>query len=296
MSLILSGTDGLSDVDGTAATPAIRGTDANTGIFFPAADTIAFAEGGAECARFDSSGNFGVGTTTVSNPNGFSKAANFVGGASGTGGYGIYLGNTLNLGIIGYFNSDMSVTNNASGAITFNINSAERMRINAGAPILCVAGGSTTATGTGIAFPATQSASSDANTLDDYEEGSWTPVINFGGAAGITTYSAQNGKYTKIGNLVTVTCYISISAKSAATGNASLVGLPFSTSTSASYQTSYIYMSANSITGAPMTFMSPGATLVNLGQTNGSTGFVDLTNTNFSNGGDFIFQTSYLAS
>ena len=63
MSLILSGTDGLSDVDGTAATPAIRGTDANTGIFFPAADTIAFAEGGAECARFDSAGNLGLGVT-----------------------------------------------------------------------------------------------------------------------------------------------------------------------------------------------------------------------------------------
>jgi len=64
MSLILSGTDGLSDVDGTAATPAIRGTDANTGIFFPAADTIAFAEGGAEVARFDSSGNLGIGTAS----------------------------------------------------------------------------------------------------------------------------------------------------------------------------------------------------------------------------------------
>jgi hypothetical protein len=64
MSLILSGTDGLSDVDGSAATPAIRGTDANTGIFFPAADTIAFAEGGVEAARFDSSGNFGLGTTS----------------------------------------------------------------------------------------------------------------------------------------------------------------------------------------------------------------------------------------
>jgi len=63
MSLILSGTDGLSDVDGSAATPAIRGTDANTGIFFPAADTIGFSEGGAEVARFDSSGNFGLGVT-----------------------------------------------------------------------------------------------------------------------------------------------------------------------------------------------------------------------------------------
>jgi hypothetical protein len=64
MSLILDGTNGLSDVDGTAATPAIRGTDANTGIFFPAADTIAFSEGGAEVARFDSSGNLGLGTSS----------------------------------------------------------------------------------------------------------------------------------------------------------------------------------------------------------------------------------------
>jgi len=47
---------------GTAALPAITTTgDTNTGIFFPAADTIAFAEGGAEVARFDSSGNFGLG-------------------------------------------------------------------------------------------------------------------------------------------------------------------------------------------------------------------------------------------
>jgi hypothetical protein len=56
MSLILSGTDGLSDVDGSAATPAIRGTDANTGMFFPAADTIAFSEGGVESMRLNSSG------------------------------------------------------------------------------------------------------------------------------------------------------------------------------------------------------------------------------------------------
>jgi hypothetical protein len=64
MSLILDGTNGLSDVDGSASTPAIKGTDTNTGIFFPATDTIAFAESGAEVARFDSSGNLLVGTTT----------------------------------------------------------------------------------------------------------------------------------------------------------------------------------------------------------------------------------------
>jgi hypothetical protein len=64
MTLILSGTNGLSDVDGTAATPAVRGTDANTGMFFPAADTIAFAEGGTEVMRIDSIGNVGIGTST----------------------------------------------------------------------------------------------------------------------------------------------------------------------------------------------------------------------------------------
>ena len=68
MSLILSGTDGLSDVDGSAATPAIRGTDANTGIFFPAADTIAFAEGGVEAMRIDSSGRVGIGLTSYNLP------------------------------------------------------------------------------------------------------------------------------------------------------------------------------------------------------------------------------------
>lgn len=57
MTLLLSGTTGVSDVDGSASTPAIRGTDTNTGIFFPSADTIAFAEGGTEVMRIDSSGH-----------------------------------------------------------------------------------------------------------------------------------------------------------------------------------------------------------------------------------------------
>ena len=64
MTVIISGTEGVSDVDGSAGTPAIRGTDANTGIFFPAADTIAFAEGGVESMRIDSSGRVGVATST----------------------------------------------------------------------------------------------------------------------------------------------------------------------------------------------------------------------------------------
>ena len=61
---------------GTAALPAITTTgDTNTGIFFPAADTIAFSEGGAEAARIDSSGNFCLGTNSVLTSGKFSLQA-----------------------------------------------------------------------------------------------------------------------------------------------------------------------------------------------------------------------------
>ena len=84
MTLILSGTDGLSDVDGTAATPAIRGTDTNTGIFFPGADRIGFSEGGVQVGEFDASGNFQMnsGYGSVTTVYGCRAWANFSGSAN----------------------------------------------------------------------------------------------------------------------------------------------------------------------------------------------------------------------
>jgi hypothetical protein len=78
--------------------------------------------------------------------------------------------------------------------------------------------------GTGISFPATQSASSDANTLDDYEEGTWTPTPNSG------SFSSPTGNYVKVGRLVTITFDFTV-----ATGGGSTMTAPFtSNSTNAS--------------------------------------------------------------
>jgi hypothetical protein len=66
MALILDGTNGLSDVDGSAATPAIRGSDANTGVFF-GTDIVGLSTDGTERVRVDASGNVGIGTSSPAN-------------------------------------------------------------------------------------------------------------------------------------------------------------------------------------------------------------------------------------
>ena len=84
-------------------------------------------------------------------------------------------------------------------------------------------------TGGQIVFPATQSASADANTLDDYEEGTWTPIFAGSTTAGSCTYStgATNASYIKIGQLVYTTFSIVATSTHSGTGSLLLNGLPF---------------------------------------------------------------------
>jgi hypothetical protein len=77
----------------------------------------------------------------------------------------------------------------------------------------------------GIRFPATQVASGDANTLDDYEEGTWIPVYT--GSSGTATYSQQDGTYTKIGRIVHFTGKLQ-AGKNTLSGSIDITGLPFS--------------------------------------------------------------------
>jgi hypothetical protein len=78
-----------------------------------------------------------------------------------------------------------------------------------------------------LKFPASQNASADANTLDDYEEGTWTPIIGGEGGQSGQSYSGQTGYYTKIGRIVTVTFRVVLTNKGTITGNAAIKGLPF---------------------------------------------------------------------
>ena len=91
--------------------------------------------------------------------------------------------------------------------------------------VIAVGGATTSTSGSGISFPSSQSASSDANTLDDYEEGSFTPTAIGQASAGTTTYGSQIGDYVKIGRQVTARVNLGISA---VTGTGELViSLPF---------------------------------------------------------------------
>ena len=77
-----------------------------------------------------------------------------------------------------------------------------------------------------IVFPATQSASANANTLDDYEEGTWTPSFTCTGT--ITTQSGS-GRYTKVGDTVILTGTVTVAVWGSVSGSVTVNGMPFTT-------------------------------------------------------------------
>ena len=136
-----------------------------------------------------------------------------------------------------------------AGAWRWQNSLGERLRINSNGALV-LAGGATAADGVGIAFPATQSASSNANTLDDYEEGTFTPVVKGTSTAGTVTYVVQIGRYTKIGNRVFF--QISVAWNSGTgTGNLRVDGLPFTNASGTGFNppptivTQHIVLTAN---------------------------------------------------
>lgn len=161
MTITINGTTGIAGVDGSASTPALQGTDTNTGVYF-GTDLVYIATGG-------------------------------------------------------------------TAAVT--VDSGQRTKF----PTTIGVGGATPSTsGSGVSFPATQSASSDANTLDDYEEGTWTAVVKGDGTAGTYELQTNQSTYVKIGNFVYLNCNLRLASSITAGGTGALIitGLPFTKSAS----------------------------------------------------------------
>jgi len=197
---------------GSAAAPSFSfDGNPNTGIFNPTADTLAFAEGGVEAMRIDSSARVGIGTIGPLYPLHVEKAQE----------------DLLALVYAGVVTYRFQVKSDASYAIVQN--STERLRVDpAGRLLVGTATANTSGaklqTSDGLTFPATAVASADPNTLDDYEEGTFTPSIG-----GDATYTSRSGTYIKVGRKVSIAGTFVINTKG--TGSAAIVsGLPFAAS------------------------------------------------------------------
>jgi hypothetical protein len=173
---------------GSVSAPAITTTgDTNTGIFFPAADTIAFTEGGVESMRIDSSGNVGIGTTSTYSAyaklhvlNGIALAVDATNGGvvvgantSGTELAYLSMGRNYNLANAG----EIALATNTAKPILFGTNSAERMRIDSSGNLLVGTTGISTGTFKGIQNAA---GGAGANFLSRNSSGTAGRQWNFG--------------------------------------------------------------------------------------------------------------------
>ena len=206
--------------------------------------TFAIYDDTANASRLviNSSGNVGIGTTSPSEK----LEVNGVIKITGTGGQGVNIENSggTNAACINLKNtltnyvreyrlavagSDGAYATANSLFIRDQTANATRLELNTSGDVKVSSGDITFGTaGKGIVLGATSNV--DANTLDDYEEGTWSPTIFGETTAGSYSYEAvrTGGRYTKIGNLVYIEGVLRISAiNTAGAGHMHFGGLPF---------------------------------------------------------------------
>lgn len=155
----------------------------------------------------------------------------------------------------------IGATNSATPALLFKNNGgSERMRLTDAGELLvgltsANANGGCLQLKSGITFPATAVGASDANTLDDYEEGTWTP--SDGSGAGLSFTSA--GTYTKTGRMVVAQAAV-IYPATASGANAVIGGFPFTIGASNAVAVCYI----TDPTGTTIAFGASGTTIAAL--------------------------------
>jgi hypothetical protein len=130
----------------------------------------------------------------------------------------VTLNASTSTGLVQSADTSGSIELQTNGTTVATVNTSNNVQFRSS---ISVGNATPTTSGAGITFPASQSASTDANTLDDYEEGTWTPTLG-----GNATYTVQSATYTKVGNLVYVRCFLTVGTLG--TGSVRRIsGLPF---------------------------------------------------------------------
>jgi len=316
--------DGIRGGTYTMTAPVITGgsingttigaTTASTGAFSTLAYTGTLTGGtgivnlGSGQFYKDASGNVGIGTTTLSGKLAIAGSGNQAinvqrTDASTTGAKASFVGYDSSANAVAAMDyvadgaDDSSYirwrTRPTGGSL------AERMRIdtsgNVGIGLTPTARNNTRLQIVdGIGFPATQVASSDANTLDDYEEGTWTPTISFTTPGDLSvSYSAQTGLYTKIGRMVFITFNITATPTfTTASGSLTISTAPFA-STGASYIGAMHF--SNFLFTVGYTMLNPrlgavSSTVIDLVQSGSGLGPAAITTTNMVSGTAYIMR------
>jgi hypothetical protein len=145
---------------------------------------------------------------------------------------------------------------------------------------------------TGILFGADTAA---ANLLDDYEEGTWTMGVSFGGAAVGVTYGLNSGLYTKIGRQVTVSGLLSLSSKGSSTGSAFITGLPFTVANNlgAYAAASLSYITAITFANQISAYGDIGTTTLALTETLAAGTRTAITDADFANNSEVMVSFTY---
>lgn len=142
-----------------------------------------------------------------------------------------------------------------------------------------------------VEFPNGLRLNGGTNLFDTYEEGSWTPVLEFGGASTGITYDLQEGHYVRIGRYVMMQAGIRLTSKGTATGTAWIAGLPFEPNP-ATFPGDIVFIDGGSNIKNPKVRSSAGQ-LIRMFSAS-QTGTTDMDDTQFTNTANFKITMSML--
>jgi hypothetical protein len=264
-----------------------------TGVRSPAANTLVGYTGGVERLRVTSAGDIGVGNSSPEEKFHILGTGSLYAKVESTGTQAGIKFETTTAGTAEY-----GILADSSEALRFYDfkNGSEPVRFNRYGIGL---GGTTPSSGMGITFPATSSDSSNANTLDDYEEGTWTPQLGSDSTQPTVTYSVQNGTYQKIGNQVYVEYYLSWTSFAGGSGGAVVKNLPFTAGYGVTDQRAFFYVfgySGPTLTGTMASVINAAGTYTILYyNNNASIGSIALSSMGTSGGsirGNFWYKVT----